>query len=83
MLKCRHARRQFPALHIVVLGFLSLFPLAAPAIAGQGAANPAGIIGVVTDNTGAVLPGVTITATSPALQVASVPLCRTSGASTA
>jgi hypothetical protein len=40
-------------------------------MAGQGA-NPAGIIGVVTDNTGAVLPGVTVTATSPALQVPSV-----------
>ena len=41
-------------------------------MAGQGAANPAGITGVVTDNTGAILPGVTITATSPALQVPSV-----------
>ena len=41
-------------------------------MAGQGAGNPAGIIGVVTDNTGAVLPGVTVTATSPALQVPSV-----------
>ena len=36
---------------------------------GQGGANPAGITGVVTDNTGAVLPGVTVTATSPAPQV--------------
>ena len=41
-------------------------------MAGQGAANPAGISGVVTDNTGAILPGVTVTATSPALQVPSV-----------
>jgi len=72
MMKCRYARPQFPALKIISFSFLSLFPLAAPALAGQGAANPAGIIGVVTDNTGAVLPGVTITATSPALQVPSV-----------
>jgi len=55
-----------------VLCFVALLPLAAPAMAGQGAANPASIIGVVTDNTGAVLPGVTVTATSPALQVPSV-----------
>ena len=41
-------------------------------MAGQGAANPAGITGVVTDNTGAILPGVTVTVTSPALQVPSV-----------
>jgi outer membrane receptor protein involved in Fe transport len=55
-----------------VLCFISLLPLAAPAMAGQGAANPAGITGLVTDNSGAVLPGVTVTATSPALQVPSV-----------
>jgi len=73
MLMFRYARPQFSALEIVLLTFsLSLLPLAAPAMAGQGAANPAGITGVVTDNTGAVLPGVTVTATSPALQVASV-----------
>ena len=72
MLMCRHARPQFPASNIVLLSFLSLFPLAAPAMAGQGAANPAGIAGIVTDNTKAVLPGVTVTATSPALQVPSV-----------
>ncbi|MGH9195787.1 MAG: carboxypeptidase-like regulatory domain-containing protein, partial [Acidimicrobiia bacterium] len=58
---------------MVCLGtFISLLLLAAPAMAGQGAANPAGIMGVVTDNSGAVLPGVTVTATSPALQVPSV-----------
>ena len=72
MFMCRHARRLFPALKIVLLSFLSLFLLAGHAMAGQGAANPAGIAGVVTDNTGAVLPGVTVTATSPALQVPSV-----------
>ena len=35
--------------------------------AGQG--SGASIIGQVTDESGAVLPGVTVTATSPALQV--------------
>ncbi len=66
--KC--ARQEFPPL---VVGLLTiLLALAEPATAGQGAGNPAGISGVVTDNTGAILPGVTITATSPALQVPSV-----------
>jgi carboxypeptidase family protein/TonB-dependent receptor-like protein len=54
------------------LGMLTiLFLSAATALAGQ-AGNPASIIGVVTDSSGAVLPGVTVTATSPALQVPSV-----------
>src|SRR5438132_3950467 len=39
-------------------------------VAAQG--QEASIIGQVTDNTGAILPGVTVTATSPALQVPSV-----------
>ncbi len=51
---------------------VGLSALAAPATAGQGAAAPASIVGQVTDGTGAVLPGVTVTATSPALQVPSV-----------
>ena len=42
-------------------------------IAGSASAQQAaGIIGQVTDESGAVLPGVTVTATSPALQVPSV-----------
>jgi hypothetical protein len=49
---------------------LSMFMAAAPA-AAQGTA-PASIIGQVRDDTGAVLPGVTVTATSPALQVPEV-----------
>ena len=58
---------------MVCLGtFISLSLLSMPALAGQGAGNPAGITGVVTDNSGAVLPGVTVTATSSALQVPSV-----------
>ena len=55
-----------------ILTCIGLFQLASPAAAGQGAANPAGIAGQVTDGTGSVLPGVTVTATSPALQVPSV-----------
>ena len=57
---------------VLVSSFVSLFLMAAPAWAGQGAGNPAGIMGIVTDNSGAVLPGVTVTATGPALQVPSV-----------
>jgi hypothetical protein len=51
---------------------VGLLLLSVPAMAGQGAGSPAGIMGVVADNSGAVLPGVTVTATSPALQVPSV-----------
>lgn len=54
-----------------VVSLLLSMAMAAPA-AGQGAAAPAGITGAVTDNSGAALPGVTVTATSPALQVPSV-----------
>src|SRR5262245_65684703 len=53
---------------VVAIGALTL---AASSAAGQGTA-PASIIGRVTDGTGAVLPGVTVTATSPALQVSQV-----------
>ncbi len=48
---------------------VSLVSFVSPA-AGQG--GDASIIGQVTDQSGAVLPGVTVTATSPALQVPSV-----------
>jgi hypothetical protein len=68
----RRIRRGLSAPIIGLLSSIGLFPLAAPATAGQGAASPAGIIGQVTDGTGAVLPGVTVTATGPALQVPSV-----------
>jgi len=44
--------------------------LSSPAAAGQG--GDASIIGQVTDQSGAVLPGVTVTATSPALIAGSV-----------
>ncbi len=47
---------------------LTLALLPRPILAQQ----EAGIIGQVTDDTGAVLPGVTVTATSPALQVPEV-----------
>ena len=68
-----HRRRQTAATMVMVCFLVvSLVLLAAPGIAGQGAGNPAGITGVVTDTSGAVLPGVTVTVTSPALQVPSV-----------
>jgi hypothetical protein len=72
MLMWKRNVRRSTALIVSVLGLIGLFALAVPATAGQGAGNPAGISGVVTDNSGAILPGVTITATSPALQVPSV-----------
>ena len=60
------------AAFIVFSVLINLLPAARLATAGQGAANPAGITGVVSDGTGGILPGVTVTATSPALQVPSV-----------
>ena len=51
---------------VCVVGLLAM---AAPA-AGQ--ATQAAIIGVVADSSGAILPGVTVTATGPALQVPQV-----------
>src|SRR5688572_25773228 len=48
---------------------VGLVVLAGSPVAGQGVAT---IIGQVTDESGAVLPGVTVTATSPALQVPQV-----------
>ncbi len=53
---------------VVVLVFIvSLFPFVHLATAGQ--ATAASIVGQVTDESGAILPGVTVTVTSPALQV--------------
>ena len=46
-----------------------LFVLTASLVPAAVHAQEASIIGQVTDDTGAVLPGVTVTATSPALQV--------------
>jgi hypothetical protein len=54
---------------VCLLTFI-MFSVIGPADAGQ--ATIAGIIGQVTDGTGAVLPGVTVTATGPALQVPQV-----------
>jgi len=48
---------------------MTLFPCASP-VAAQ--ATVAGVVGTITDPTGAVLPGVTVTVTSPALQVPQV-----------
>lgn len=54
----------------VALMMLTLSPLAMPAAAQVGAT--ASIVGQVTDESKGLLPGVTVTATSPASQVASV-----------
>ena len=61
MSELTHARQKHSAvlMGILVVG-LSL--ATAPRVAGQGGGNPAGIAGVVMDNTKAVLPGVTVTA---------------------
>ena len=53
-----------------VLAFLTLVLVLLPL--SSLAQQEAGILGQVTDDTGAVLPGVTVTATGPALQVPSV-----------
>src|SRR5687767_5078998 len=60
--------RHETATRYAVLPVVLLLFVAGSASAQQGA----GIIGQVTDESGAVLPGVTVTATSPALQVPSV-----------
>src|SRR5688500_14853801 len=63
-----HSRRrigEFGRLFAAVVCFLALAP---PAALGQ-AGSQANIIGIITDESGAVLPGVNVTATSPALQV--------------
>ena len=59
--------RRTPLLFCVVA---ALFFLNVPVVAF--AQQDAGIIGVVTDESGAVLPGVTVTVTGPALQVPSM-----------
>jgi hypothetical protein len=51
----------------VLIAFLGLFALADVAAAGQGQVTS--IVGQVKDESGGVLPGVTVTITSPALQV--------------
>ena len=61
-------RESFPRRSVVTTLFLLLALLPVPSLAQQ----EAGILGQVTDDSGAVLPGVTVTATSPALQVPQV-----------
>ena len=55
-------KRHFGVLVLLIAG------VAAPLVAQQEAS----IVGVVTDESGAALPGVAVTATSPSLQVPSV-----------
>jgi hypothetical protein len=64
----RHGSRFWHRLAAVVV-FLNLVPLADVARAGQADAS---IYGLVTDESGAVLPGVTVTVSSPALQVRTI-----------
>ena len=64
----RHVSRFLYRLAAVVV-FLNLVPLADVARAGQADAS---IYGLVTDESGAVLPGVTVTVSSPALQVRAI-----------
>lgn len=64
--------RQRSLAYVVALLALSVFPPAGTATAGQSVAAAATIIGQVTDEGGGVLPGVTVTATSPALLVPQV-----------
>jgi hypothetical protein len=67
MVKRRYGTPQ-RAFIVVALFLISVFPLAR----ASSAQEQAGIIGVVTDDSGGVLPGVTVTASSPALQVKTV-----------
>ena len=60
-------RPQILAVFLAVLGIY--IGLAPPPVFGQQGAS---IIGQVTDESGALLPGVTVTVTSPALQVPSI-----------
>ena len=64
--------RQLACSAAVSLGTLAMLLLPAPPAGAGQAGNLAGISGVITDSSGAVLPGVTVTATSPALQIPSV-----------
>jgi hypothetical protein len=69
MKRTRNARSVSITLIVGVLSLLTLFPLANSA---QAQSTAAGIVGTITDATGAVLPGVTVTATGRALQVPQV-----------
>src|SRR5262245_40069209 len=58
------------ALSVSTLSVVLLLCAIGPGLAGQG--QDASIIGQITDESGAVLPGVTVTASSPSLQVQTV-----------
>ena len=53
MLLMCHRTSRFVAVNLYSYCIIGLFSWAAPAVAGQGAGNPAGITGMVTDNSGA------------------------------
>jgi hypothetical protein len=66
-MRCRSSAPWSRRTVVPLITFLGLFALAGIAAAGQGQATS--IVGQVTDESGGVLPGVTVTAASPALQV--------------
>jgi hypothetical protein len=68
MLEAERKERFMKAVRVLLL-VVSLCSHAASTLAQE---NAAGFVGRVTDESGAVLPGVTVTATSPALQAPSV-----------
>jgi hypothetical protein len=69
----RARRPAFRVLRCVVFLVCGIFSIASLA-AGQG--TEASITGIVTDASGAVLPGTTVTISSPALQVAEMNMAR-------
>ncbi len=64
-----NAHRGCVLLCVCLVGVAHLFLLAPPS---KAQATMAGVVGVVADSSGAVLPGVSVTATGPALQVPQV-----------
>lgn len=57
---------------VVRIGSICLAGMLALAAPAGGQSTQAAIIGMVTDTSGAILPGVTVSATGPALQVPQV-----------
>lgn len=56
----------------IMLALLVVLLICTAGLASAGQGQDASIIGQVTDESGAVLPGVTVTASSPALQIQTI-----------
>ena len=67
MLRLKHVLRSVNS--TLIIGSLCLAGFFALATPSSGQATQAAIIGSVTDSSGAILPGVTVIAKGPALQV--------------